>query len=53
MGGDFGRSLFQLRGWLDWVDLGLYVTVMLATPLWMFVNWMQSRRRGSQRDARA
>ena len=53
LGGDFGRSLFQLRGWLDWVGLGLYVTVMLATPLWMFVNWMQSRRRGSQRDARA
>jgi hypothetical protein len=50
---DFGRSLFQLRGWLDWVGLGLYVTVMLATPLWMFVNWMRSRRRGSERDARA
>jgi len=40
---DFRRSLFQLQGWLDWVGLGLYVTVMLAAPLWMFVNWMRSR----------
>ncbi len=49
---DFTRSLFQLRGWLDWVELGMYITMMLATPLWLVVDWVPNWKRGVEGSAR-
>ncbi len=49
---DFLRSLFQLRGWLDLVELGMYITMMLVTPLWLVVDWVWNWKRGVDGSAR-